>query len=111
MRLRIDKIWFIVVALVLSVPSAHAQIVTANPLEWMALAEGNEAINGEIEKEIKGQTENCPVAEYHRRRVHQDTRMGEEVQQLSENRQWLCLFPQSLYLSVRRWSEDIHHLV
>ena len=31
MRLRIDKIWFIVVALVLSVPSAHAQIVTANP--------------------------------------------------------------------------------
>ena len=56
MRLRIDKIWFIVVALVLSVPSAHAQIVTANPLEWMALAEGNEAINGEIEKEIKGQT-------------------------------------------------------
>lgn len=56
MRLRIDKIWLIVVALVLSVPSAHAQIVTANPLEWMALAEGNEAINGEIEKEIKGQT-------------------------------------------------------
>ena len=52
MRLRIDKIWLIVVALVLSVPSAHAQIVTANPLEWMALAEGNEAINGEIEKEI-----------------------------------------------------------
>ena len=40
MRLRIDKIWLIVVALVLSVPSAHAQIVTANPLEWMALAEG-----------------------------------------------------------------------
>src|SRR5574344_1297831 len=56
MRLRIDKIWFIVVALVLAIPSAHAQIVTANPLEWMALAEGNEAINGEIEKEIKGQT-------------------------------------------------------
>src|SRR5574344_2868317 len=56
MRLRIDKIWFIVVALVLSVPSAHAQIVTANPLEWLALAEGHEAINGEIEKEIKGQT-------------------------------------------------------
>ena len=55
--------------------------------------------------------QDCPVAEYHRRRVHQDTRMGEEVQQLSENRQWLCLFPQSLYLSVRRWSEDIHHLV
>lgn len=42
--------------MVLSVPSAHAQIVTANPLKWMALVEGNEAINGEIEKEIRGQT-------------------------------------------------------
>ena len=48
MRLRIDKIWFIVVALVLSVPSAHAQIVTANPLEWMALAEGNEANSAKL---------------------------------------------------------------
>ena len=45
MRLRIDKIWFIVVALVLSVPSAHAQIVTANEL-----------INSEVEKQINGQT-------------------------------------------------------
>ncbi len=111
MRLRIDKIWFIVVALVLSVPSAHAQIVTANPLEWMALAEGNEAINGEIEKEIKGQTktallQNTIAAEF--TKIHE---WEKEVQQLSENRQWLCLFPQSLYLSVRRWSEDIHHLV
>ena len=82
-----------------------------NPLEWMALAEGNEAINGEIEKEIKGQTktallQNTIAAEF--TKIHE---WGEEVQQLSENRQWLCLFPQSLYLSVRRWSEDIHHLV
>ena len=75
MRLRIDKIWFIVVALVLSVPSAHAQIVTANPLEWMALAEGNEAINGEIEKEIKGQTktallQNTIAAEFTKIQLH-----------------------------------------
>jgi len=34
----------------------RAQIAASNPLEWLALAEGNEAINGEIEKEIKGQT-------------------------------------------------------
>ena len=33
-----------------------AQIVSANPLEWMALAEGNELINGEIEDQIDGET-------------------------------------------------------
>ena len=35
---------------------AKAQLVSSNPLEWMALAEGNELINGEIEKQINGQT-------------------------------------------------------
>lgn len=56
MRLRTDNILLILLVMVFAVPSANAQIVSANPLEWMALAEGNEAINGEIEKEIKGQT-------------------------------------------------------
>ena len=37
--------------------AAKAQIATSNPLEWMALAEGNEVINGQIEKQIKGQTQ------------------------------------------------------
>ena len=111
MRLRIDKIWFIVVALVLSVPSAHAQIVTANPLEWMALAEGNEAINGEIEKEIKGQTktallQNTIAAEF--TKIHE---WEKKYNSYLKTASGLCLFPQSLYLSVRRWSEDIHHLV
>ncbi len=55
MRLRTDKILLILLVMVFAVPSANAQIVSANPLEWMALAEGNEAVNGEIEKEIKGQ--------------------------------------------------------
>lgn len=36
--------------------TASAQYVQTNPLEWVALAEGNEAINGEIEKQTKGQT-------------------------------------------------------
>ena len=36
--------------------TASAQFVQTNPLEWVALAEGNEAINGEIEKQTKGQT-------------------------------------------------------
>jgi hypothetical protein len=34
---------------------ADAQVVSANPLEWMALAEGNEAINGQMENEVDGQ--------------------------------------------------------
>lgn len=34
-----------------------AQYVQTNPLEWVALAEGNEAINGEVKKQTKGQTE------------------------------------------------------
>lgn len=56
MRLQTDNILIILLVMVFAVPSANAQIASVNPLEWMALAEGNEAINGEIEKEIKGQT-------------------------------------------------------
>ena len=33
------------------------EIAASNPLEWTALAEGNELINGQIEKQIKGQTQ------------------------------------------------------
>lgn len=55
MRLQIDKILLILFMAVFMVSTANAQIVSSNPMEWMALAEGNEAINGEIEKEIKGQ--------------------------------------------------------
>ena len=36
---------------------AQAQIAASNPLEWVALAEGNELINGQIDKQIKGQTQ------------------------------------------------------
>lgn len=38
-----------------------AQIVSSNPLEWMALAEGNDLVNGQVEKEIKGQTKTAMV--------------------------------------------------
>ena len=40
---------------ILWVQRAVAQYVQTNPLEWMALAEGNEAINGEIESQTDGQ--------------------------------------------------------
>ena len=48
-----------------------AQITASNPLEWMALAEGNEVINDQIEKQINGQTktamlQNSIAAEFNR---------------------------------------------
>ena len=55
MRLRTGKIWLIAIIGMVSLSEVKAQVVSSNPLEWMALAEGNEQINGEIEKEIKGQ--------------------------------------------------------
>ena len=50
---------------------AKAQITASNPLEWMALAEGNEVINDQIEKQINGQTktamlQNSIAAEFNR---------------------------------------------
>ena len=53
---------------------AQAQIAASNPLEWVALAEGNELINGRIDKQIKGQTQtavlqNSIAAEFNR--IHQ----------------------------------------
>ena len=47
---------FMLLAALASATKARAQIVSANPLEWMALAEGNELINGQIESQIKGET-------------------------------------------------------
>ena len=53
---------------------AQAQIAASNPLEGVALAEGNELINGQIDKQIKGQTQtavlqNSIAAEFNR--IHQ----------------------------------------
>lgn len=75
MRLRITNqhIIAVLVALLASLlpQAAKAQIAASNPLEWMALAEGNEVINGQIEKQIKGQTQtallqNSIAAEFNR---------------------------------------------
>lgn len=65
----------ILLALAIIVPQAlRAQVAASNPLEWMALAEGNDLINGQIEKQIKGQTQtallqNTIAAEFNR--IHQ----------------------------------------
>ena len=54
MKLPIDKI--LITICFFCVTNAKAQIAASNPLEWMALAEGNELLNSEIEKQINGQT-------------------------------------------------------
>ena len=75
MRLRITNqhIIAVLVALLAGLlpQAAKAQIAASNPLEWMALAEGNEVINGQIVKQIKGQTQtallqNSIAAEFNR---------------------------------------------
>lgn len=75
MKLRITNQHIIVVLVALLAgllpQAAKAQIAASNPLEWMALAEGNEVINGQIEKQIKGQTQtallqNSIAAEFNR---------------------------------------------
>lgn len=75
MRLRITNqhIIAVLVALLAGLlpQAAKAQIAASNPLEWMALAEGNEVINGQIERQIKGQTQtallqNSIAAEFNR---------------------------------------------
>lgn len=43
-------------AMLLSWTPGMAQVVMSNPLEWLAVAEGNEAIHGQIKSEIDGQT-------------------------------------------------------
>lgn len=57
MRLRIINIFLAAVVFCLLPQHGKAQIAASNPLEWAALVEGNELINGQIEKQIKGQTQ------------------------------------------------------
>ncbi len=55
MRLPTAKILTAIIAVLASV-SARAQLVVSNPLEWLALAEGNEAINGQVQEQADAQT-------------------------------------------------------
>lgn len=52
-----SRIISLLLAVITFAPMAQAQIVSANPLEYVALAEGNEVIYAEIDKQIKGQTQ------------------------------------------------------
>ncbi len=71
MKSRIISLGLAVILFSLLPQWAKAQIAASNPLEWVALAEGNELINGQIEKQIKGQTQtalmqNAIAAEFNR---------------------------------------------
>ena len=57
MKSRTINMLFLLAVLACTGMKGRAQIVTANPLEWMALAEGNELIDGQMESQIKGQTQ------------------------------------------------------
>lgn len=56
MKLPIVKIAVCMVFMTLGSGTISAQVVVSNPLEWLALAEGNEAINGQMEDQVDGQT-------------------------------------------------------
>lgn len=56
MSLSTAKRLILVIAIaVLSAVEAKSQYILQNPLEWMALAEGSEAINGEVKSETERQ--------------------------------------------------------
>ena len=55
MKLPTAKILTVIIAVLASL-QARAQLVVSNPLEWLALAEGNEAINGQVKDQTDAQT-------------------------------------------------------
>lgn len=41
--------------------TGKAQLVVSNPLEWLALAEGNEAINGQMKDQTEAQVKTAAL--------------------------------------------------
>lgn len=71
MKSRIISLTVLALSVCLLPQAAKAQVAASNPLEWTALAEGNNLINKQIEKQIKGQTQtallqNTIAAEFNR---------------------------------------------
>ena len=89
----------LVASLVCLLPQvAEAQIAASNPLEWTALAEGNELINGQIDK---GTDTNSLAPKQHRYRVQPNPQVGEAVQQLPQDSKRLRFITESLYASLQ----------
>lgn len=71
MKSRIISLTVLALSVCLLPQVAKAQVAASNPLEWTALTEGNDLINKQIEKQIKGQTQtallqNTIAAEFNR---------------------------------------------
>lgn len=71
MKSRIISLTVLALSVCLLPQAAKAQVAASNPMEWTALAEGNDLINKQIEKQIKGQTQtallqNTIAAEFNR---------------------------------------------
>lgn len=71
MKSRIISLAVLALSVCLLPQAAKAQVAASNPLEWTALAEGNDLINKQVEKQIKGQTQtallqNTIAAEFNR---------------------------------------------
>lgn len=71
MKSRIISLTVLALSVCLPPQAAKAQVAASNPLEWTALAEGNDLINKQVEKQIKGQTQtallqNTIAAEFNR---------------------------------------------
>ena len=104
MRLPIAKI-FAVAALIAGTFDSRAQsIVVANPLEWTALAEGNELINGQVKKETEGQLQtaalqNTIAAEF--------TKIHEWEKQYSNYLQKVDGYASSLKASTHLYTEGV----
>lgn len=104
MKLPTAKI-FAVIALSVGAINVHAQsIVVANPLEWAALAEGNELINGQIKKETEGQMQtaalqNTIAAEF--------TKIHEWEKQYSNYLQKVDGYASSLKASTHLYNEGV----
>lgn len=59
MKLRIVSV--ILIAFIAGTQIVRAQYIQTNPLEWLALAEGNEAINEQIQSETEGQMKTAVI--------------------------------------------------
>lgn len=71
MKSRIISLTVLALSVCLLPQAVKAQVAASNPLEWTALAEGNDLINKQVEKQIKGQTQtallqNTIAAEFNR---------------------------------------------
>lgn len=87
-----------------SLGASAQSIVVANPLEWAALAEGNELINGEIKKETEGQMQtatlqNTIAAEF--------TKIHEWEKQYSNYLQKVDGYASSLKASTHLYNEGV----